>query len=486
MARTIHDDGIESNRICFQCIGDAYLKNEIKKTGQHRKCNYCGIPGRTYTLIQLADRVESAFDIHYDQTADYPDEWQSRMLADPESAYEWEREGDDVITALRDAASISEEIAKDVHEILEGRYSSQDAYFAGEETMFQSGSYFQRKTVRAYDWDKDWREFEEALKTKERYFSRTAANLLNRVFDGVAGMKTWNKKQIITEVGPGTTLSHFFRARVFQSEHELSEALKYPEWQIGPPPAARTAGGRMNAAGIAAFYGANVPELAIAEVRPPVGSFVVVAKFDLLRSIRLLDLTAFQHIKAEGSVFDPAFAAYFEKLAFLSQLQQLMTRPVMPNDEVLEYLPTQAVADFLSVHPELNLDGIIYPSVQSKGTDFNCVLFHKCSRVKRIDIKAGTQIKATLRTYEEHQSYTSYEVTELIPADQEPTADEKEAARFATMIPIIDGDKRTPALMIDLEAIHVHAVQSVQVNTTAHRVRRHQRPFLHEEDLYDY
>lgn len=39
----------------------------------------------------------------------------------------------------------------------------------------------------------------------------------------------------------------------------------------------------MNARGVSVFYGANDPTAAIAEVRPPVGSQVAVAQFEIIR-----------------------------------------------------------------------------------------------------------------------------------------------------------------------------------------------------------
>ena len=66
---------------------------------------------------------------------------------------------------------------------------------------------------------------------------------------------------------------------------------------------------------------------------------------------------------------------------FLRFLSQNMTRPVMPDEEALEYLPTQAVADFLATQQKPAIDGIVFPSVQAGGDDLNVVLFHKAARV---------------------------------------------------------------------------------------------------------
>ena len=45
------------------------------------------------------------------------------------------------------------------------------------------------------------------------------------------------------------------------------------------------------------------------------------------------------------SVYDPTLASRLGRARFLRSLAQRMTRPVMPDDEAFDYLPTQAVAD---------------------------------------------------------------------------------------------------------------------------------------------
>jgi hypothetical protein len=72
-----------------------------------------------------------------------------------------------------------------------------------------------------------------------------------------------------------------------------------PDRHLGSPPSGAAAAGRMNARGISVFYGANDPRVALAEVRPPVGSRVAVARFEIIRPLRLLDLTALSDATVE-------------------------------------------------------------------------------------------------------------------------------------------------------------------------------------------
>jgi len=85
-----------------------------------------------------------------------------------------------------------------------------------------------------------------------------------------------------------------------------------------------------------------------------------------------------------------------EQTMFLRNLSHRITIPVMPDDESLEYLATQAIADFLASENSPPLDGILFPSVQTAGAALNVVLFHKASRVEEIELPKGTEITSNI------------------------------------------------------------------------------------------
>lgn len=179
----------------------------------------------------------------------------------------------------------------------------------------------------------------------------------------------------------------------YDSAENLEEALCRPDKHLGTPPARFASAGRMNARGIAVFYGASEEGVALAEVRPPVGSKVAVARFDLTRPLRLLDLTAIDGVKDGGSIFDPTLRQRLERVAFLRTLGERMSRPVMPDDEAFDYLATQAVADFLATENEPQLDGIVFASAQAM-TGRNVVLFREAARIEELPFPDGTTISA--------------------------------------------------------------------------------------------
>jgi len=104
----------EPKHVCFACVGDSYLSNDIKKNGKSKLCSYCGKKRRGITIDDLADHVEGAFERHYMRTSPYPDDYEFMMMRDRESDYEFERHGEEVNWAIANAVEVDEAIATDV------------------------------------------------------------------------------------------------------------------------------------------------------------------------------------------------------------------------------------------------------------------------------------------------------------------------------------------------------------------------------------
>jgi RES domain len=389
-------DDLEQRRICFKCVGEEYLRQQVRKHGESAKCSYCGQIRRAITIEAMAEQIEAAFERHYARTSNEPDLLQWVMTKDKESDYEWEREGEPVIWAIANAALVNEEVATDIQNILEDKFGHFDSAAMGLETEFDADSYYEEKDINDGLWQSEWSEFERNLKTEARFFSRSAARLLASVFNGIERLQTREGRPVIVNAGPSTEWPAVYRARAFQSNVRLQEALARPDRYLGSPSVTAAAAGRMNARGISVFYGANDPVVALAEVRPPVGCQVVVARFEIIRPLRLLDLTALSKVTIKGSIFDPDYQTQLEHAAFLRNLGERIVRPVMPDDEPFEYLATQAVADFLATENDNPVDGIIFPSVQAAGNALNVVLFHEAAQVEEIELPPGTEIETSL------------------------------------------------------------------------------------------
>lgn len=459
------EDLLITYKICHLCVGEEYLSKEIKNKGKRRKCSFCEITASTYDLQTLTDRIEDVLLNHFERTASDPSSFEYSLMQDKESSYEWYREGQTTFDLLTNEFDINETAAGLISESLSSKYYDMDADIMGEETEFDEDVLYESKGISGERWVKDWSSFEETLKSEARFFSQNVNNILKSVFDGLDKFKTYRGRSVLTIIGPGHEIKSLFRARVFQSRSNLMEALCTPDKLLGSPASMYAMSGRMNARGISVFYGATEEATAISEVRPPVGSKVAVAKFDLIKQLQLLDLRELANVRELVSVFDPQYLEKMEKASFLHTLGDMMTAPVMPDDELFDYLPTQAIAEYLASQLDIQYDGIIYPSVQVEGGNkINIVLFYKAAKIKDIILPPTTEVIATDTEYTDEGEYPSYQVIEWIPSRTKKSnkgIDDK-----------VSKDTRNPSLSIDTKSIHVHHIQSVTYTTESHPVGR--------------
>lgn len=430
-------DSDDEKYICCNCVRDAYLKSLMDV---EECCSYCGNESnQCMALCDFATHVERAFGEHYDRTASEPDGLQWIMLKDPECSYDWEREGELVEDIIQDEAGVEPEVAEDLRKILDAGRGF-DEYF--EESEFDDEVRYERRTQNGERWHRTWQDLQDELKTRTRFFSNRAQEIFRLVFNGISSQSTKDGRPIFKTLSAGLGL---YRARVFQEDKELQKALESPANLLGPP-LNNASGGRMNALGISVFYGSFSAEVALAEVRPPVGSKVAIAKFVLQKDLVVLDLTALKHVEETGSIFDPSFLPRIERAEFLKTFCDEIVVPVMPNFEATEYLITQATADFLAADEDLRLDGIIYPSVQTIGSDaVNIVLFHKSARATG---DSDTTFSVSTESCEEGIYYEDYSIT----PDENPAKGVGNESR----------DDREQTLVLDEEALVVAKVTGVQ------------------------
>lgn len=489
---SIDMDEYGERRVCDECVSDRFLAQEIEESGTEDVCFYCNEELQTWPLSKVAESVELAFEQHYTRTSDQPDGFQSMMLADKESNYDWDRDGEQTVYAIMNALNSSEPLAKDIQLYLEDKHGDFESWQLGEECEFASDAHYEDVMPDDGEHHLNWHDFERALKQETRFFNLEAHKYLQSIFCGLEDMKTYKGKSVIIDAGPEQEISGFYRARVFYSDRDLEKGLLRPDLELGPPPSEYARAGRMNAHGISVFYGADSIDGAIAEVRPAVGSQSLVGRFDLTRSVRLLDFRILQSLSERGSIFDPEYATRLTRMMFLRSLKNRISRPVMPTDEEIEYLTTQAVVDFLANGLPIALDGVIFPSAQTNETTANVVLFHRASKVVQMDLPDGTEMSARTSTSTEEGSERDYWVWEEVPAKDEGEATKREATLpFASLhLPHHDDfeSSEEKTLSLDLTSLTVRIVTAATYETDDHEVRRHrmekqpQRTFLGRVD----
>lgn len=463
--------------LCSGCVSDPFLKKRIRKEGMKAGCSFCdSTSAKVVPLGVLADWIEKVFEEHFERTSPDPSDDEYWLLKNSESGSFWERDGEPLSEVISDVTGVDEEVTNALVAILSDRHFDFDAATMSEESDFAADSHYRTRAVDHYGhYHEAWSSFERTLHRECRFFSTNASETLNAIFEGVEDFVTPSGDRVVREIGPGTDITTLFRARVFQSAEGLEQALKRPDLEIAPPPSDRASAGRMNAHGISVFYGTNRDETALAEVRPPVGSNVVVAEFELVRRARILDIRKLGEIVVRKSFFDPNFKPLIERAAFLRELSSRIVQPAMPEREHRDYLVTQVIADYLA--SEHKLDGLLFPSVQT-GSGFNVVLFHRASRVQPFEVPEGTKISVQPDGWDDDGPSSDFSVHVTLPKKAKEDQDDADSLDSLPIGPVkfelpdINADYREPTLRLMPDNVKVHLIKSVQYESQSSSVRR--------------
>lgn len=395
------------DHVCHVCVKDPYLKAEIKAAKVKAACLHCGMTRPAMNAWALARRIDDTIQQLYVTSR--------------------EDDGPDWAELVAEEAQIDPAIA----EVMRQSLSHSRGYSArkdGEEDIWDSSAVYEESRLDRGPYLRRWEQFKESVKQEARFFNRHAETYLDDIFTGIEEQASWQGETVIRKWRPSTT-RQLVRARVAQSDAEITTYLSNPSKEIGPPPKGTASAGRMNAAGVSAFYGAMDVATARAEVRPPVGSHAVFARFDILRPLRILDMDALARIAVKGSIFASDYSTRLGRAAFLRNFGNEIAQPVMPRDEVFGYLPTQVVADYIG--QRLRLDGMLFRSVQSgrKKSDAgtypqNIVLFNHASRVEDVDV-SNRRVEVDLGWIDEEEDDADDSISvdsEELPKKREPKA----------------------------------------------------------------
>lgn len=435
--------------ICADCVGEQYLKRLVREAAtSENPCEYCDGDASAADLWYVAQLCEEVVDTFFEES--------SHTVA--VMHFGRTPAGNDLRTTIAGLTGIPQEAVEVVVERLGGLWYDADS---GESRYGDDDPWFVVKSSLAEPLGHAWREMENSLRSEVRYFNPKALALLDTIFGELTNDRDREGQPVVIEAGPGTSLKRLYRGRVFQTEDTLVAALRWTERFLGSPGVGLGAAGRMNGQGQPAFYGATAPEICIAEVRPPVGSRVALAAFEVVRPLRLLDLRrlATVELRPGVSLFDPTTLAAAQRRDFLRTLGERLSAPVVPELQDRDYLVTQAVADYLAANRTLNVDGIIYPSAQSRRADEptagdNVVLFRKACDVNDSNGERATA-EIALWEYEE----------------------EGPGRWFRPSIHFVDRDKSWhdhralhPALSLVRDSIVIHDISAVRYDSKVHAV----------------
>ncbi len=302
---------------CPNCFSDNFLRNQIRiDSTQRNTCEFCG--SRNIEVVEatsLYDRFTPILDL-----------------------YVVDSNGSDLGTIIQDDWGSFGTLS-------EGKILSLLFDITGDRQVAKSK--YQCRIEQDKTQLERWYAFREELMHHNRYFPTLIPDRehLENLF-------------VLLAVTFNTRL---FRARI----NALS--TPHPVEKMGMPPRGSASNGRANPKGISYLYAASGVKTAISEVRPFIGDSVTVVEFETTKSLKLVDLRNPRKTISPYELSVDNLASIYRGMPFLVLLGDELSKPVVPRDADLEYLPSQYLCEFVK---HINFDGIVYRSSLTEGDNF--------------------------------------------------------------------------------------------------------------------
>lgn len=353
-----------SKKCCSDCFLDEYLISFIRREGIPSYCDYC--KARKKYCVD-PDVLKPFFDPLIGLYESVEDFMSSEELG--------EYMGDMLYERLSGEWEIFSESNTSIQQLLFDIYASESepglephilhAYVVRSNNVWDEEDRNRQRLIKL------WNEFKKVLMHKKRFSH--GKFVIEKYFPYIV-KKIQKDRQ-------------FCRARITHSKKHI------PITKMGKPPAKSCQAGRCNPEGISYLYLASNAETAASEVKPYVGEYLTIAKFETQRELKVIGL--------RNPIIDSPFK-YGQELKYaldifeiLQHVSRDLSKPLVPGKSNLEYLPTQYVCEMAKEH---KYDGIFYKSSLASG--YNLLLFSdknlKCFESNLFEVKSiKTQIEQT-------------------------------------------------------------------------------------------
>jgi hypothetical protein len=357
MAFTVEDSESEKY-VCSACIGDYVLQAEILAGGAERCCSYCEENGVAVAIEQVSDRVDEVYGALVGEAEAMP------HFPNDSDRVEYRQSGSTPSEIVTEMLECDEDIANDVVEELSSRHSYRAMKDGDIDRFDDSNDIFEIAIPRSPEIKETWASFCQSIKHDRRFFNETASELLSEILGPILDPAAPPERSAVRVIAPDSDERFIYRGRMANSDNVRHEILGKPINALGASPRELNSSGRMNSAGIPVFYGSFDVATSVAELRGPVGGTAIVGKFEIIRPLRILDLTKLQNAMFNLSYFDDDVIRKFAYNRFLRGFHKEIKKSVIPGSETLDYLPTQFVAEYLWTKVDPPIDGLIYGSAQ--------------------------------------------------------------------------------------------------------------------------
>lgn len=354
--------------ICIECVTPEPLKKLFDAHGQEGDCKYCRRRGRAiesqllfeYIYDRVRENIAGKEDLtQFELGMLYGARVEIFPIAEIDIVLsEWLDLGDepyfdDLCNGVPDEFRVDDE--------------GDRTHFYGEDDAMEVNLYEAR-----------WEQFIEGVQHTHRFFNGKAKDFLDSVFSFLVADDEGLKPEAIRIMSTGDLM---YRARLAKGVGEAEKITKDPAGEFGPTPSFLASSQRMTPNGISALYCALERETCLSEIRSITGDHVVSAALTPVAELKLLDLTALDRVAPlDLSLLDVGRREALHLKVFLGSLVKKMSRPKARNDE-LSYLSTQVVFEYLRLRFGQQVDGLVFPSVQTGEAGTNVVLFPEASRL---------------------------------------------------------------------------------------------------------
>lgn len=354
--------------ICVACVTPIPLKNLISNHGTNHTCQYCGNDGVSVEPKFLFDYILERT-VENTATEDDLSQYESGML--------FECGSDDIENASLDVV-LAEWLNLDGEPYIDELYK-----YAPKELKINSRDmnrhYFKDNGLLERNfYDEKWDKFIAGIRHSHRYFNPDAKGFLDSVFAFMSGDVDVLKPECVRIIPKGVPL---YRARSASTYEDVKKIADTPASQLGPTPKDKARDQRMTPIGISALYCALERKTCLSEIRSITGDNVVSIAMTPTSQIKLLDLTKLELVEPRKlTLLDKGCRDAQHLKTFISSLVKKMSKPKGRNDE-LSYLSTQVVFEYLRLRFGSQVNGLVFPSVQTGEQGTNVVLFPEFSIV---------------------------------------------------------------------------------------------------------
>ena len=317
-------------------------------------CGYCQKTGPAVEVRDLAEYIESALSVEYD------DPYARGAQYDKEADYYEDRfpgvTVHDAELLLQEELQIEYEVAADLTSHFQNTYLAEiDGIFGPTHAEFMRAG---------------WHSFKQIVKHKIRFVffnPKFSTSFADRYQESL------NPYMVLSEVGKALTQLKLYKRfkkgqlKVYRARQHAPNINYNTAGSIGSPPENTAKANRMSPAGISMFYGAFDQDTCYSEIcqQSSVPTEITFGSFVNLHNLKLIDFTKLTELP---SIFDVDNRDKRSIASFILSFIRDLSQPVTPDDRVhIDYVPTQVVTEYFKHMMSSRIDGIIYNSVKNKG-----------------------------------------------------------------------------------------------------------------------